>query len=109
MSNSALPLSAGADFPAPARPRGAMEHGVDVPLQQWGTTAPGGWESTGAQVRGAGSPERASAYLASVESQGHPLVWGLGSGSKAPSSGRGGSAGGGGQHGRLSRTPPACG
>lgn len=71
-----------------------MEHGVNVPLQLWGATAPGGWESTGAQVRGAGSPERASAYLASVESQGHILVWGLGSGSKAPSSGWGGSAGG---------------
>lgn len=110
MSNSALPLSAGADFPAPAHPWGAMEHGVNVPLQLWGTTSPDGRESTGAQVRGAGSPEKASAYLASVEPQGHILVWVLSSGSKAPSSGWGGSAGGaGGQHGRLSCTPPTCG
>lgn len=43
-----------------------MEHGVNVPLELWGMTAPAGWERTCAQVRGAGSPERASAYLASV-------------------------------------------
>ena len=39
---------------------------MNVPLELWGTTAPAGWERTCAQVRGAGSPERASAYLASV-------------------------------------------
>lgn len=71
-----------------------MEQGVNVPLELWGTTSPGGRESTGAQVRGAASPEKASAYLASVEPQGHILVWVLSSGSKAPSSGWGGSAGG---------------
>lgn len=70
-------LSAGTAFPSPAHPGGAshMEHGVNVPLELWGTTAPGGWESACAQARGAGSPEKASAYLASVGVPGpHPSL-----------------------------------
>lgn len=37
-----------------------------VPPELWDTAAPGGWESTGPQVRRTGSSERVSAYLASL-------------------------------------------
>ena len=46
-----------------------------VPPELWDTAAPGGWESTGPQVRRTGSSERVSAYLASLGvPEPHPIL-----------------------------------
>lgn len=98
MSNSALLLICWHCLPIPSTPRGCQSHGARCECAP--RTVGRGWESACAQARGAGSPEKASAYLASVGVPGpHPS---LGSGLRKQGAlqplGRKG-WGGGGQHG----------